>query len=98
MVIWTPQAQADLKDVYDYIKKDNPQKAKEIVQEMREKADRLIDLPRMGKVTPEIEHDDFREIQEHPWRILYHIRRAQKIHVYAVVHKRRVINISDLVF
>lgn len=97
MVIWTPQAQADLKDAHDYIKKDNPQNAKNIVQEMRLKADRLSDLPRMGKVIPELGHDDLHEIQEYPWRILYHIRRDQ-IHVFALVHKRQLLDINRLVF
>lgn len=96
MVIWTPQAQADLKAVHDYLKQDRPQTAKDIVQAMRQKADRLADLPYMGKVIPELGQVEFREIQEHPWRIFYHLRHG-KVHVFAVVHKRQLFDPEQLV-
>jgi addiction module RelE/StbE family toxin len=94
-VIWTSQARADRKVVHDYIAKDSKPNAKEVVQDMRTKADALADLPRMGKVVPEVEHDDLREIGVHSWRIIYHLRR-DNIYVIAVVHKRRLLDPDDL--
>lgn len=95
MVIWIPQARADLKAIHDYIAKDSSINAKQVVQEMRVKADALVDFPRMGKVVPEVEHDDLREIGVHSWRVIYHLRR-QQVYVIAVVHKRRVLNQNDI--
>jgi len=54
MVIWTPRARADLKAIHDYIAHDSPQNAKKIVKGMTSKAETLINLPNLGKVTPEM--------------------------------------------
>lgn len=88
MVIWTPRARADLKTIHDYIVNDSPQNAKKIVQGMINKAETLMNLPNLGKVTPEMQDPQIREISAYSWRIIYHQRQG-KIFVLTIVHKRR---------
>ena len=39
VTVWTPQATAELRNAYDYISKDSPQKARKVVEELTAIAD-----------------------------------------------------------
>jgi toxin ParE1/3/4 len=68
MVIWTARARSDLKAIHDYIAKDSPQNAKRVVREMHRKASVLAETPHLGRVVPELEDPDIREIPAYSWR------------------------------
>ncbi len=55
MVRWTPLARADLKAIHDYIAKDAPLNAKQVVRDIKRKADVLAEFPFLGRVVPELE-------------------------------------------
>jgi toxin ParE1/3/4 len=88
MVIWTARARSDLKAIHDYIAKDSPQNAKRVVREMHRKASVLAETPHLGRVVPELEDPDIREIPAYSWRLIYHLRDA-RVFVLTVIHKRR---------
>lgn len=95
MVIWTPRARSDLKSIHNHIAQDSPQNAKNIIREIISKADLLVDFPDLGKMTPELEDPQVREISAYSWRIIYQ-RRQNKIFVLTVVHKRRQLGPDEL--
>jgi toxin ParE1/3/4 len=88
VVIWTARARADLKAIHDYIAKDSPQNAKRVVHEMRLKADALTETPQLGRIVPELDDPNVREIPAYSWRILYHLR-ERRVFVITIIHKRR---------
>jgi toxin ParE1/3/4 len=88
MVTWTARARADLKAIHDYIAKDSPENAKRVAHEMRRKADVLEETPHIGRVVPELDDPDIREIPAYSWRILYQLR-EHRVFVLTVIHKRR---------
>lgn len=96
MVIWTARARADLKAIHDYIAKDSPENAKRVVREMRHKADTLEETPLIGRVVPELDDPDIREIPAYSWRILYQLR-ERRVFVLTVIHKRRLTSGADIV-
>jgi plasmid stabilization system protein ParE len=96
MVIWTARARSDLKAIHDYIAKDSPQNAKRVVREMHRKTADLAETPHLGRVVPELEHPDIREIPAYSWRLIYHLR-EQRVFVITVIHKRRQPSASDIV-
>ena len=88
MVIWTAPAKADLHHIYAFIAKDSKQYARKVTLEMVEKTDILDEVPRLGKMVPEIKDDNIRELHLYSYRILYEIK-PPNIEVLAVIHKRR---------
>ncbi|MEM8560946.1 MAG: type II toxin-antitoxin system RelE/ParE family toxin [Pseudomonadota bacterium] len=48
----------------------------------------LSNVPRIGKVVPELDDEDIRELHLYYYRILYEIM-TDHIHVRAVVHERQ---------
>jgi plasmid stabilization system protein ParE len=95
MALWTARARADLRAIHDYIAKDSPTNAKRVVHEMHRKADGLVDTPRLGRVVPELNDSNIREIPAYSWRLVYHVRDG-RVFVLTVIHKRRQANAADL--
>ena len=54
MVIWSDPAKADLRSIHDFIAHDSRHYAKKVIQDIREKTDILVDLPKIGKVVAEL--------------------------------------------
>jgi len=89
MVIWTARARADLRAIHDYIAKDSPINAKRVVREMHRKAAGLAETPLIGRVVPELEEPDIREIPIYSWRLIYQLR-EHRVFVLTIIHKRRL--------
>jgi toxin ParE1/3/4 len=49
-LFWTPEAIRDREQIYDYIEADNPAAAIALDERLAEKADHLLDLPRLGRL------------------------------------------------
>ena len=88
MVRWTIRARDDLQAIHQYIAKDSPMNAKDVIRAFIENALTLDRTPRAGRVVPEIGEDDIREIPIHSWRLIYQVRGAE-VNVLTLVHKRR---------
>ena len=95
MVVWTPRARTDLKDIHDYIAEDSPINAKEVVNRILDKAGRLAELPAIGKVVPEVNDDLIREVSVQSWRIIYHVC-SDQVSIVTVIHKRRHIEANNI--
>ena len=52
------------------------------------KADQAGPLPLSGKIVPECKREDLRELNEHPYRIIYRVKEDQ-VDVLTVKHVRQ---------
>ena len=52
MVIWSDEAKADLRMIYEFIAKDSKHYGRKVIQEIAIKADILDSLPRLGRPLP----------------------------------------------
>jgi toxin ParE1/3/4 len=95
MVTWTPRARADLKALHDYIAKDSRQNAQRVAREILHKADALAEPPRPGRMVPEVNDPDLREISAYSWRIIYHLRN-NSVFIVTLIHKHRLPGAEDL--
>jgi len=92
VVIWAQQAVVDLRSIHDFIARDSRYYAKKVVHDIREIVDELNGLPKMGRIVPELNEEDVRELFLYSYRIIYEIK-DEVIFVLAVVHQRR--NLKD---
>ncbi len=88
MVIWSDPAKVDLRSIHNYIAHDSRYYAKKVTQDIAAKTDILNELPLMGKIVPELNNVNIRELSLYSYRILYEIK-DQDLFVLAVIHKRR---------
>lgn len=70
-VILTPDALADLDHIAEHIEKDNPARAISFVEELREAARRLADLPQGYPLVPRYERYGIRRRSYRRYGILY---------------------------
>ena len=87
-VILTPQSQKDLQEIVAYIARDNPERVRSFGNELIDKALSLAILPQRGRVTPEANDPDVREIMHGPYRIIYEVL-SDKIYVLRFWHGAR---------
>jgi toxin ParE1/3/4 len=72
-VEFSANAQVDLEDIALYIARDNPLAAEAWVQKLIVTAEKAAMLPRAGRVVPELEDPDIREVFLKSYRIVYRV-------------------------
>jgi addiction module RelE/StbE family toxin len=73
-IIWSPHALRDLESIRDFIAQDSPQYADLVVERITAAVERLATFPQSGRVVPELQRPDIREVIHRPYRIVYRLR------------------------
>jgi len=84
-VRWTETAEAHLDAIYAYIAQDSETYALRTVDRITRRSQQISEFPLSGRIVPEYELDQIREVFFGPYRIIYHIL-AKQIDVVAVIH------------
>ncbi len=77
-VVIAPRAVDDLKDIVFYITPDRPEAAKRLAMALVERTKVLGSFPLSGRMVPEFERPEIRELILHPYRIVYLVDEAKK--------------------
>lgn len=88
MVNWSGPAKKHLKQIYDYIAQDSKYYAKNVVQNIVDKSENLKAFPEIGRVVPEIDDPNVREVFIYSYRLIYEVS-PDRVDILAVVHGRR---------
>ena len=88
IVRWTDAAQNHLAAIHSYIAQNSPEYAHRTVDRLTKRTHQIAVYPKSGRVVPEYESSDLREIIEGSYRIIYRIF-PEKIDVIAVLHCAR---------
>ncbi len=86
---WTLQAKYDLKNIAEYISKDSVTYAKRQVLKIRNRTVVLKRQIHSGKIVPEIENPEIRELIEGSYRIIYKIISEERVDILTVHHSAR---------
>jgi len=95
MVDWSGPAKRDLKKIYDHIAQDSKYYAKSVVQNIVDKSESLELFPKVGRLVPEINDPDVREIFIYSYRLIYEVK-PNGVGILAIVHGRRDFSNSNL--
>ena len=88
MVKWSRPARMDLKQIHDYIAEGSRYYAKKVVQTIVEKTEELMVFPEIGRIVPELDDPNIRELFVYSYRLIYEIT-PNGIEILAVIHGRR---------
>lgn len=86
---WTDQAVADLINIAEFIAKDSPKYARITIKNIRERTYQLKQFPNSGKIVPELEKIELRELIYGNYRIIYKIISSSRIDIISVHHSAR---------
>ncbi len=87
-VAWAPLASEQVDDAVAYIAADNPAAALEWLERLLDRVKSLSGFPDSGRVVPELQREDIREIIVSPYRVMYR-RGADLVEIAAVRHAAR---------
>jgi toxin ParE1/3/4 len=87
-VNWTAAARAQLRDIHTFIARSSPRYAKKIVDRLTRRSQQISSFPRSGRVVPEANDVNIREVLEGSYRIIYHLL-DDEVDIIAVVHSAR---------
>lgn len=88
MVKWSIPAKLDLKSIHDYIARDSKYYAKKVSQDIIEKTEILNNFPEIGRIVPEIDDANIRELFIYSYRLIYEVLPTD-ILILTVIHGRR---------
>ncbi|WP_420583205.1 type II toxin-antitoxin system RelE/ParE family toxin [Reichenbachiella sp.] len=90
---WTSNALTDLSEIGEYIAKNSPKYAELTVSKLYSKVEILSSHPKIGRVVPESEQDNLRELIEGSYRIIYEII-GENIFILTIHHSARRLNLE----
>jgi plasmid stabilization system protein ParE len=89
-VIWTNQALYKLNKFVDYIAQDDVLIAEKWALKLIEKTDQLIEQPESGRIVPEYNESNLRELIFGNYRVIYRIRKNENtVYIQTVWHVRQ---------
>jgi plasmid stabilization system protein ParE len=94
-VVWSSQADQQVTEAVEFIASDRPSAARRWLEGMLEQVKSLAAFPDSGRVVPELEQDDVRELLLDPDRIVYR-RGTDLVEVVTVWHMRREFPVDAL--
>ncbi|WP_373229503.1 type II toxin-antitoxin system RelE/ParE family toxin [Cohnella sp.] len=87
-IIWTVTAYKDLQNIVEYISQDSMYYALAFYDDVMDKAQTLNDFPHRGRVVPEMDDPEMREIFIHRYRLIYQIHN-DRIIIKTIIHGAR---------
>ena len=87
-IIWTDSAITDLRGIGEFYERTSPNYASTIVTDLYACVGRLRDFPQSGRVVPELNEEQVREILILGFRIIYEIA-GDEVRVLTVLHSRQ---------
>lgn len=88
-LIWSPRAAADLEAIRGYIAYDSELYASLTVSRLVAAAGGLVQFPELGRVVPEFDRPDLRELIVRPYRLVYRLQ-GESIEIATVFHAARM--------
>jgi addiction module RelE/StbE family toxin len=76
-ISWTKRSIQDLKSIYDYISLDSTFYAARFISKLIKRVDILIEFPEYGRMVPEKNTPEIRELIEGNYRIFYRLRKGE---------------------
>ena len=87
-VLWTESAVSQLQAIHDYLAQTSPNYAVRIVDRLTRRSIQISTFPNAGRMVPEFERAEIREVIEGRYRIIYLVK-PREVEVLAVIHGAR---------
>ncbi len=94
-IIWSPFAIDRTTEIAEYIAQDNPAAATKWIETLFDKVQSVKSSPKSGRVVPETNREDIRELIYGNYRIIYRVEKI-KISVLTVRHSKQILPIEEI--
>lgn len=95
-IIWSPLAIERITEIARYIAQDNPAAAQNWVETIFAKVEQVQSAPASGRIVPEVNRKEIREIIFGNYRIVYRAE-PKNISILTVRHGRQILPVDEIV-
>lgn len=88
---WTIQAAQDLENIFKYISNDSRKYAELHILRLKNKTKLLVKYPKSGRIVPEYNNENIRELIYGNYRIIYRIVSNERVDIITVFHTSRIL-------
>jgi addiction module RelE/StbE family toxin len=92
-IIWTDHALDDVNEIADYIAEDSLKYAIITIESFFERTQILKKNLQSGRMVPEMQEENIRELIEGNYRIIYKIISETRIEILTVIHGARLLKL-----
>ena len=89
---WSPLATNDYKSIIRYYEKTTPKFAQNLAKKIIFIIENLTKFPNMGRIVPELENADIREIIYRNFRIIYRLKQ-NILEIARIIHGSRILKL-----
>lgn len=83
-VTWTKRSIEDIYEIREYYLSYSPKLATETTDQIFEKGEYLSQFPKLGRIVPEFDNKDLRELIYNNYRIIYRLVGQESVHILSV--------------
>ena len=94
-IVWSPLAVDRASEIAGYIAQDKPSAAEKWVNTVFSRVEQLKSSPDIGRIVPEINNNQFRELIYGNYRIIYRIEKKQ-ISILTIRHGKQILPINEI--
>ena len=94
-IIWSPLAVDRVSEIADYIAQDKALAAEKWINTVFSKVEQLESSPEIGRIVPEINNNQFRELIYGNYRIIYRIKKKH-ISILTIRHDKQILPINEI--
>ncbi len=94
-IVWSPLAVERALEIVDCIAQDKPLAAEKWVHTVFSKVEQLRSNPETGRIVPEINESQFRELIYGNYRIIYHIGTKQ-VSILTIRHGKQILPTEEI--
>ena len=89
-ILWSPKSITSLEEIADYISINSPYYAPIFIQKIIRSVERLKDFPLSGRIVPEFNDKNIREVIFHNYRIVYRVKK-DSVEISFVTHGAKLL-------
>lgn len=94
-IVWSPLALERVNDIADYIAETSAEAAKVWLIDVFGAVDRLQEFPESGRVVPEVNRPNIRELVFKNYRVIYRVGRKQ-VSILTVRHGKQRLPVKEI--
>jgi toxin ParE1/3/4 len=94
-IVWTSQAEDDLTEIARHISSDSEYYATVFVMDVLDAVERLAEFPLMGRIVPEFDAPQIRELLLGSYRVVYRTRH-DLVEIATIYHGARLLPVEIL--
>jgi len=94
-IFWSPLSIERITEITKFIAEDKPGAAEKWIHSIFSSVEKLVDFPQSGRIVPELDHEEIREIIHGNYRIIYQ-KSSDNIEILTVRHSKQLLSETDL--